>query len=386
MKASMVSMMIVAAFGAVSVAYAGGGTCGEKAAKKSCCPKAQAVAAQATCDKDASKADCGKAKLASNEDGKCGVKAKAVANEDCCAKAKAVTVSGCCPKGKAVAAKDGCDPAKCEKSCDPAKCEMAKNCDKSKCSTAKMVACGMPAMKYRVGDACTGCPKEAMKLAQEHEDTPIRFVVCDREFDTKSDAMAAYIMALEDYHTKLTRVHYTVGEKSFACPKAAGNFAKTAGSEMHYTVGSHEYNCADKAAAVAKAAAEASNGVEYTLVVDGKKYDGRKVCFRSASNEAAGKTCDMNAKTCDKSAKTCDKSAKAVVAKKASTCCPKSGEQNAETTRDGRQWVSGESCEYIVDGTHTGCDKTARVKELQARIAAAYQAIEQMNGQEVAGR
>jgi hypothetical protein len=224
---------------------------------------------------------------------------------------------GGCDKGKAKQAKAGGS-----KTCTMGAAN-AKTCSKT-CSKDGKSACDVPCMQYKVGDEMTCCPKTADKLANDNGGKML-FVVGEKEYQNKAEAMEAYAGLLEEHLEKVTHVRYAVGDKCVKCPKEAGKLAQGNGGKVKYVVGSATFDCKEKAEQAAQQAANASEKVKMTTYVDGKSY-----------------------------------------------CCEKSAEMAAKR--------SGKKCEYQVGDAKTPCQTTARVELAKARIQAAVEAIQEQIG------
>lgn len=245
--------------------------------------------------------------LASVALAQCGAKAEATAQSD----GKSAT----CSRDKAAYAKDG-----------------------AKCSDKALAAC-MPKMAYKVGDKTVCCPKEASELAAG-KDADIHYVVAEKEYADKAEALKAYETVLNERLATMTTVRYAVNGKCVACPNAAAALAKDSGDKVKYQVAAYVF--ADQATAeqAATAARAASEKVTMTKVVDGKEY------------------------TCTKSA----------------TACGSKGE-GKELAR-----AEGKTCEYKVGDTKSCCPLTAEVELAKARIQAAYDAVRQIAEKDGAGQ
>jgi len=186
------------------------------------------------------------------------------------------------------------------------------------------LAADTPTLHYKVGDKTTCCPKEAEKLA-EADEGQIRFVLGEKEFASRSEAMSAWQAALEQYLARLQTVRYAVGDQCVACPTAAQTLAKESGGKVKFRVASYAFAERDKAEAAAKAAQEVAEKVQLTCVVDGQKY------------------------TCEK---------------EAGQACEKTGKK----------------CEFLVGQTKTSCPVSAKVELAKARIEAALKVIAEYAG------
>lgn len=240
--------------------------------------------------------------------------------------------------------KSGCNPAACA-----AACKDKKGCDPAACG-GKAVAAGMPRMQYKVGDQTLCCTGKADELAKG-DAAKIRFVVADKEYTDKAEAMKAYQGELDSFLGTLTTVRYAVGKECVACPNAAQQMAREKGENVKFRVASYTYADRPAAEKAAKAASEAAEQVTMKTVVDGKTY-------------------------------TCEKEATAA-AKTGGTC---HGHGDAQTTagKSDAKGETGKGTEYVIGETKTCCPVTAKVELAKAKINAAVAAIEKVNGTDVA--
>jgi len=226
---------------------------------------------------------------------------------------------------------------------------------KGGCAGEKLVAAGMPKMTYIVGDEKTCCPETAAKLAEKNSGAKIQYVLGEKTYADKTEALTAYETALNEYLTTVTTVRYAVGDQCVSCPDAAAKMAADNKQTVKYRVASFTFTDKAKAEEAAKAAKTAADGVKLVSATDAKaegktcSAGERKAC---AAGEAAGCGAKATAKA-DGEAKSChgDKAAGTVAQAEAKSCCP-------------------------------GSEKVDLVK---ARIQAAYAAVEKLGGTDVAG-
>lgn len=370
--------------------------------------------AQCSAPKDGVKNAAAGEKAACNKD---GVKTVAAGESGCTKDGAAVkTAGGACCASKATAG--GCT----EKSKDG----VAKCCDKSKDATAAlchdMKATGMPAMKFKVGEEIIGCTGEATAKA-EKEDLPIRYVVADKVYDSRPEAMQAYQAELDKFLAAATTVRYAVGDECVACPEKAKALAAEKHETMKFRVAAFTFADQTKAETAAQAAAQAADGVKLQKVVDGKLVacesksktcSGEKTaaagCAKTCSGEktaavAGAKTCTgekegqatagaktvSDGETATAGTKTCtgDKDGAKVATAGAKTCTgDKDGTKatlaGAKGTCHG-DGAEGDSAEYVIGETKTRCPVTAEVELVKAKIYAAYKAAEKANTEQLAG-
>ena len=155
-----------------------------------------------------------------------------------------------------------------------AKAECTKEC--AACPIEAAMA-KLPKMTYLVGKESTCCADAAAKLAKEHK-ADIHFVVAEKTFDAKGEAMAALTTATEKFVADFTTTKeckvsgkFTVAGKELCCNVMAGQrltVAKKAMEkvQMAYLVGDEKCECPNAAAALAK-----KTGKDKLFVVAGEK-------------------------------------------------------------------------------------------------------------------
>lgn len=153
--------------------------------------------------------------------------------------------------------------------------ECAKECTAGCPLEAAMAK--LPKMTYKVATEATCCADAAAKLAKEHN-AEIKFVVADKTFEAKGEAMAALAGATEQFVTEFTTTKeckvsgkFTVAGKELCCNVMAGEraeLAKKAMKDVHmtYLVGDKACSCPNEAASLAK-----STGTDKQFVVAGEK-------------------------------------------------------------------------------------------------------------------
>ena len=127
----------------------------------------------------------------------------------------------------------------------------------------------MPAMTYCVGDFETRCSKSAQAKADETKQS-MTFVVGEKTYDNKGEAMVALTGLLDSEAKTLATVRFAVGDKCFACPVSARGVAQDSGAKIKYRVAGFDFDDQATAKTVAKAVAEAAGKVAMTYKVDGK--------------------------------------------------------------------------------------------------------------------
>jgi hypothetical protein len=246
-------------------------------------------------------------------------------------------------------AKTGADSSTCKAHPDGEKgdAELA-------CRGKALHAAGAPLMQYKVGDQTTKCPQEAAKLAAAADGDPkIRYVVDDTEYSHKPEALGAHAKALEAHLAKLSELRYVVGKATLDCPQAATTLAANQHEVVKYRLASFTFEDQAAAQQAADAAREAAEKVQLKTVVDGQE-----VC---------------NAKT---GQKTGDRGG----------CCAAKGGVAAKKSAGAKDASAGKKCEYVVGNVKTLCEATAKVELAQARILAAYDALQEVAGKADAGK
>lgn len=150
--------------------------------------------------------------------------------------------------------------------------EADKACSVESCSASKGEAGGcpikaamakLPQMTYMVGTEATCCSASAETLATKH-DAPIQFVVDEKNYDSKDDAMVALAESTETFVSTFASTHkceksgtLTVAGMSTSCSVTAGKRAEVAKKamadvDMTYLVGTESCSCPMQAASMAK--------------------------------------------------------------------------------------------------------------------------------------
>lgn len=216
----------------------------------------------------------------------------------------------CCTGGTEAKAKTVASDGKC--------------CTGEKSATLAKAGANTPKMTFKVGDKSTCCPDEAQKLASGDAKL-VKYVVADKEFSDKSEALTAYGKLLDEHLSQITTVKYAVGKECMACPVSAGELAKKEGKKVEYRLASFNFGDKEAAEKAAKSAKEAAEKVTMKVMVGDQSYH----CATMA--EAAAKSC-------------------------------------------------GRTVEYVVGETRTPCNTTAQVELAKARIEAALTAIATVDG------
>ncbi len=152
-------------------------------------------------------------------------------------------------------------------------------CDEGKCTGTCSVAAAMeqmPKMTYKVGEESTCCSASAEKLAEE-TDNPVLFVVEEKEYTDKMEAMTSLADASEKFVNNFVTPHTcdvshttTLAGKKMPCSdsaKAMAKLMKDAMSEvsMVYKVGDESCHCPVEAKQLAE-----KSGAKTEFVVDGE--------------------------------------------------------------------------------------------------------------------
>lgn len=285
-------------------------TVAAKTAKKGCCgSKKTATAAKVVTAsaKTAKKGGCAS---------KCGSKKTAT---------KVVTVSD-----KAVS---GCGCPKCDGNCALCKkaaktvAASAKTTKKGCCGSragAKTVAAGsykgchaqksktilasMPAMQYRVGETTTGCSQSAASMAKA-SDAKIEYLVGDKAFTSKGDALVKLASAIEAHSNELMSMQFSAGGECSRCPVTAKAIAKKNNTTIAYRVGGFDFDTKEKAQTAIKLARAAAESVAMEYKVGEKVYK----CNKSAGAKADSSKTTMTFVIGDKET-CCDKTAAVMLA------------------------------------------------------------------------
>ena len=160
---------------------------------------------------------------------------------------------------------------------EAASTECASACSSEKGCPIELAMGKLPKLTYKVGKEETCCAVSAGELAKKH-DAPMKFVVAEKSFAKKGEAMLALATATEKFVAEFATPSeckvsgkFTVAGKELCCSVMAGQRAELAKKamskvEMAYLVGEKECNCPTQAASLAK-----SSGKEKMFVVAGEK-------------------------------------------------------------------------------------------------------------------
>lgn len=243
-----------------------------------------------------------------------------------------------------------------------AKCESSKaNLTKGTCTVnGKEVAFDMPAMKYRVGDKTLCCDKMALEAAKGDEKA-VKFVVGDKSYDSKAEAMDAYAAVLDGFLKESMSVKYVVGDECVACPMTAKSLAEKNNAKVKYRVASYTFEDQAKADAALARAREAVEKV-------GKE---KGSCSSSCSATAqSGET-----KSCGSA------DAKTVAGGEKKACCKdaaNTANKDAKSSADARTVASTDA---KTDAKSTCCqDAENKVNLAKAKLIAAMQTLAEAAG------
>jgi hypothetical protein len=226
---------------------------------------------------------------------------------------------------------------------------------KGGCAGEKLAAAGMPKMTYIVGDEKTCCPEQAQKLADKNADAKIQYVLGDKTYADRTEALTAYEAALTAYLETVTTVRYAVGDQCVACPDAAAKLAAGHKQAVKYRVASFTFTDKAKAEEAAKAAKTAADQVKLAMATDGK---------------AEGKPCSAGEK-------------KACAGAEAQGCGAKA---TAKADGDAKSCHGDKAAGTVAQAEKKGCCPVSeKVDLVKARIEAAYTAVEKLSGTDVAG-
>lgn len=286
-----------------------------------------------------------------------------------------------------------------------------KDAKVAKASCGKKASCGIgtfPAIARRVGDKTYDCPATAEKMARKAGSNVV-FVVGEESFDTRNKAVAALALAAEGYVDKFTTIACVVDGKLVYCDEKA---KAGCGSSCHskVTKASAKTGCSKTCGSKGKTAT-AKAGCSSTCGAKGKKAgggsqksskDGKAAKDETQTEEhwrskgklvgATGGRKDDSAKAgtkgrCDGSK--CEKflvvgrefdsykaavkardAALAAVAKIRMTTLI-DGEALAADAQICPNAKAAGKVRFVVNGTKTGCEYTARVSLAQAKYDAA---------------
>lgn len=243
----------------------------------------------------------------------------------CCSQDNAASKDGkaCCSAPKACCASD--------KHVGGAACSDTGGCGDITCAgeLLRYKGLALPRLGYQVDGKRINCPRSAGKTAKA-SNVSVNYVVTDKVYADKSEAMKVYAGALDGFLDDMLTVKYAVGDKCTGCSKSAEAMAKDGCKQVRYRLASFDF--ADRASAdkAAQMAREASEKIELTMVVGDETF-----------------------------------------------VCPVGAAGAAE--------AEGKEVEYCVGKTRTTCATTAKVGLALERIRAALSACESCGGKPIAG-
>ena len=315
MKRTIMSFVAVLAVGSfVASAWAGGPKCGCGATKQA------AVVAQA--DMPKSGGCCGNAAKGTDGNSSCCQacdKARGQACPQACGQACDKACGQACPHAGGQSCDKGCGqkPAtltSAQTGCGdcPKACKAAAKGYGPHAKRVQAVLASIPHMEYRVGDETMQCPKSARTVA-EKTGGPMYYVVGDRTFTDKGEAVDWLNALLEMEVDHLQTVQYSAGGDCFDCPKTAQEVARETNTQVAYRACGFDFTEKGKAQKAVQLVREKLSGTKMTYKVGDQ-------CFG------------------------CDKMAGATAKK------------------------TGQPLHYIVGDEETTCPKTAKLKTLQGQI------------------
>jgi hypothetical protein len=166
------------------------------------------------------------------------------------------------------------EAATCDKAC-PKECASG-TCAGAACPIETAMA-KLPKLSYLVGEQATCCAEAAATLAKEHNAT-VKYVLCEKTYETQAEAMVALADATEKFVNDFATPakcevsgKVTVAGKELCCDTMASQRAEVAKKAMDqvavtYLVGDKECACPNQAATLAK-----ESGKEQLFVVAGEK-------------------------------------------------------------------------------------------------------------------
>ncbi len=143
------------------------------------------------------------------------------------------------------------------------------------------VLASLPAMKYRVGELVTDCPKDAAAKSDATGKT-IEFVVGDSAFKEKGEAAARLASLLDAELGNMQTVQYVAGGKCMKCPMSAKSVAAETKTEVAYRVGGVDFTKQEDAEKALAAIAKVVADVHMEYKVGDKTYN----CDKTAGDKA----------------------------------------------------------------------------------------------------
>lgn len=158
--------------------------------------------------------------------------------------------------------------------------------DKSAEETTSLVLAGLPHIEFRIGEKTTSCGESAKHMAASSKESII-YVVAEKTFESKGEAITQLTSLLEKEVETLKSMQYVAAGGCGSCPHSAKSAAKKVGGKVTYRVAGVDF--ADKATAQAVLASFPGivESVKMEYKVDGKKYGCSKTA--GAKCKKAGK-------------------------------------------------------------------------------------------------
>jgi hypothetical protein len=223
-------------------------------------------------------------------------------------------------------------------------------CDAAAKATLAKVMEGLPAMKFKVGDAELQCPTAAAAKAEETKSS-ITYVVGDKTYADRKEADAKLAELVDAEVAKLASVQYVAAGQCYSSPKTAAKAAEDKGEKLVYQVAGFSFDSQEKADKAAKVVAEAvaklakgEGKPAAPAVAEGEKPgcggkcgDKAKTASADGAKPGCGGSCAGHAKTasaeggkqggCAGEAKTASANPCAL-----KTSCPDAGKDNCRLT------------------------------------------------------
>jgi hypothetical protein len=197
--------------------------------------------------------------------------------------------------------------------------------------------------------------------AAKGDEKAVKFVVGDKTYATKAEAMDAYAAVLDGFLKESMNVKYVVGDECVACPMTAKSLAEKNNAKVRYRVASYTFEDQAKADAALARAREAVEKV-------GKE---KGSCSSSCSATAkSGET-----KSCGSA------DAKTVAAGEKKACCKDAAKVASKDSKTGTDAKAVASTDGQTDAKSTCCqDAENKVNLAKAKLTAAMQTLAEAAG------
>jgi len=136
-----------------------------------------------------------------------------------------------------------------------AMCSSDVTCDGDR---VRYAGVNLPRIGFDVDGQRTCCMKSAQRMAKG-DPSKIAYVVAGKKCKNLEEAQAARLKVLDEYYADVLTIKYAVGDDVGACLETAKDKAKASGKPLRYRLAAFDFgnkNDADKAAAAARAAAD----------------------------------------------------------------------------------------------------------------------------------